>query len=52
MPEGYSDPGYRLNAMRILLVENTPAGIAREFILLHNPPAYAAKVFRHAPECG
>ena len=52
MAEGYEHSGYRLGNLQLLLLNNSPQGLAREELVIHNPPAFAGRVFRVAPECG
>jgi hypothetical protein len=49
--EGYERSGYTLGNLQLLLLNNSPQGLAREELVVHNPPAFAGRVFRVAPEC-
>jgi hypothetical protein len=49
--EGYERSGYTLGNLQLLLLNNSPQGLAREELVVHNPPAFAGRVFRVALEC-
>lgn len=51
LAKGYEHSGYTLSNLQLLLLNNSPQGRAREELVVHNPPAFAGRVFRVAPEC-
>ncbi|HET7677074.1 MAG TPA: hypothetical protein VFK38_04410 [Candidatus Limnocylindrales bacterium] len=48
---GFTETGYSLGSLRLLVEDRTPDGRARRFVLIHQSPAVAAKVFEEEPDC-
>ena len=51
IPSVYAPTGYALGGLTLLTVENTPAGQARERVIVRNGQAQGAAVYLVMPEC-
>lgn len=49
--EGFSDSGYRSGAFRLLWIDDTPAGRARDDIFVWQEPAIAGVTYAREPAC-
>jgi hypothetical protein len=49
--QGFSDSGYRSGALRLLWIDDTPAGRARDDVFVWQEPAIAGLTYAREPAC-